>query len=154
VPYCIDTSSLIAAWEERYPIGHFPNFWKLFEGAIENGKLSAPTPVLDETDRKSKELYEWLQDRNGLFVELDEAVQLEVKTILAKHPRLVMEKKQRYAADPFVIALAKQNSFTVVTDEKPTRALNRPNIPDVCDDYGVPCIGLLQLIKLENWIIG
>jgi Domain of unknown function (DUF4411) len=37
VPYCIDTSSLIAAWEERYPIDHFPNFWKLFEGAIDDG---------------------------------------------------------------------------------------------------------------------
>lgn len=24
--YCIDTSSLIAAWQERYPIENFPNF--------------------------------------------------------------------------------------------------------------------------------
>ena len=117
MPYCIDTSSLIAAWEERYPIDHFPNFWKLFEGAIKDGKLSAPAPVLDETKRKSKELYEWLEDRDGLFVDLDEALQLEVKQILVKHPRLVMEKKQRYAADPFVIALAKLNGLLVVTDE-------------------------------------
>jgi hypothetical protein len=47
-------------------------------------------------------------------VDLDEAVQLEVKEILAKHPRLVMEKKQRYAADPFVIALAKLKGLVVV----------------------------------------
>jgi hypothetical protein len=87
-------------------------------------------------------------------VDLDEAVQLEVKEILAKHPKLVMEKKQRYAADPFVIALAKLNGLVVVTDEKPTGTLNRPNIPDVCDAYGVIWIPLLQLIKRENWIIG
>ena len=154
MPYCIDTSSLIAAWEERYPIDHFPNFWKLFEGAIKDGKLSAPAPVLDETKRKSRELYEWLEDRDHLFVDLDEALQLEVKQILVKHPRLVMEKKQRYAADPFVIALAKLNGLLVVTDEKPTGSLNRPNIPDVCDDFGLTWIGLLNLIKQEKWIIG
>jgi Domain of unknown function (DUF4411) len=54
VPYCIDTSSLIAAWEERYPIEHFPNFWKLFEGAIHGGKVSSPAPVLDETSENRR----------------------------------------------------------------------------------------------------
>jgi len=42
----------------------------------------------------------------------------------------------------------------VVTDEKPTGSLNRPNIPDVCDDFGLTWIGLLNLIKQEKWIIG
>ena len=32
--------------------------------------------------------------------------------------------------------------------------LNRPNIPDVCSDYGVTYINLLQLIRAEAWIIG
>jgi Domain of unknown function (DUF4411) len=100
-------------------------------GCDRRRQSTAPAPVLDETERKSKELHDWLADRDGLFVDLDEAVQLEVKEILAKHPKLVMEKKQRYAADPFVIALAKLNGLVVVTDEKPTGTLNRPNIPDV-----------------------
>jgi hypothetical protein len=77
-----------------------------------------------------------------------------VRAILAKHPKLVMEKKQRYAADPFVIATAKVKCLTVITDEKATNTLNRPNIPDVCNDYGVLCINLLQLIQSENWVIG
>ena len=35
-----------------------------------------------------------------------------------------MEKKQRFAAE----------RLTVVTEEKPTGGLNRPNIPDLCAD--------------------
>jgi hypothetical protein len=154
VSYCIDTSSLIAAWEERYPIDHFPNFWKLLEKAIEDGKILAPVAVLDETEKKSKELHEWLKDHDGMFVELEEDVQLAVRDILASHPRLVMEKKQRYAADPFIIAIAKLKGFMIVTEERPTGNLNRPNMPDVCSDYGLRYISLLQLIKNENWIIG
>ncbi len=154
MPYCIDTSSLIAAWEERYPIDHFPNFWKLFETAIEDGNIFASIAVHDETERKSKELYEWLSDRADIFVELEEDVQVEVKAILAKHPKLVMEKKQRYAADPFIIATAKVKGLTIVTEEKVTGTLNRPNIPDVCNDYGLAYINLLQFIKTEKWVIG
>lgn len=32
--YCVDTSSLIAAWQERYPIENFPNFWDRMDALI------------------------------------------------------------------------------------------------------------------------
>jgi hypothetical protein len=152
--YCIDTSCLIAAWEERYPIDHFPKFWKLLDHAIQTGKIVAPLAVHDETDKKAKDLHAWLAERDGMFLELDENTQREVKAVLAKHPRLVAEKKQRYAADPFIIATAKMLGLTIVTEERPTGSLNRPNIPDVCADYGIAYINLLQLIRAEAWIIG
>lgn len=130
--YCIDTSCLIAAWEERYPIDNFPNFWNLLDRAIQAGRIVAPQAVHDETAKKSKDLHKWLADRDGIFLELDEATQREVKAILARHPRLVAEKKQRFAADPFIIATARLQALTIVTEERPTGSLNRPNIPDVC----------------------
>jgi hypothetical protein len=58
--YCIDTSCLIAAWEERYPIDHFPNFWNLLDQAIQADKIVAPLAVHDETAKKSKDLHAWL----------------------------------------------------------------------------------------------
>lgn len=152
--YCIDTSCLIAAWEERYPIDAFPNFWRLFEGAIQAGRVVAPQAVHDETEKKSQDLHAWLADRDGLFTALDEPAQREVRAILARHPRLVMEKKQRFAADPFIVATAHLLGLTVVTEEGPTGNLNRPNIPDVCAVEGVPCINLLQLIRAEAWVVG
>jgi hypothetical protein len=152
--YCIDTSCLIAAWEERYPIDNFPNFWNLLDQAVQAGKIVAPLAVHDETAKKSKDLHAWLADRDEMFLDLDEDTQREVKAILAKHPRLVAEKKQRFAADPFIIASAKILDLTIVTEERPTGKLIRPNIPDVCGDYGLAYINLLQLIRAEAWIVG
>jgi hypothetical protein len=152
--YCIDTSCLIAAWEERYPIDNFPNFWNLLDRAIQAGTIVTPQAVHDETAKKSKDLYAWLADRDEILLELDEATQREVRAILARHPRLVAEKKQRFAADPFIIATAKLQALTIVTEERPSGNLNRPNIPDVCGDYGLAYINLLQLIRAEAWVIG
>jgi hypothetical protein len=60
----------------------------------------------------------------------------------------------RTFADPFVIALARVGNFQLVTDEKPTGSLSRPNIPDVCIELNMSNIGLLQLISAEKWVIG
>ncbi len=53
-----------------------------------------------------------------------------------------------------MIALALTQGLEIVTDEKPTGSSDRPNIPDVCAAMGVACIGLLDLIKAEKWVIG
>ncbi|MBI1263321.1 MAG: DUF4411 family protein [Alphaproteobacteria bacterium] len=38
--YCIDTSSLIASWDERYPPEFFPRFWDNLDGGVTTGKNS------------------------------------------------------------------------------------------------------------------
>ena len=53
-----------------------------------------------------------------------------------------------------MIALARVNGLQIVTDEKPTGTLKRPNIPDVCTDLGVTTMDVLQLIKTEKWVVG
>ncbi|MGB8479146.1 MAG: DUF4411 family protein [Acidobacteriaceae bacterium] len=152
--YCIDTSSLIAAWQERYPIENFPSFWVKIEGLIDAKRLRAPIDVLHETAKRSDELHAWLKKRPAMFLELDEAIQIEAAKLLAQFPRLVGEKKLRTSADPFVIALARVQGLQVVTDEKPTGTLSRPNIPDVCTELDMIAVGLLQLIRIEKWVIG
>ncbi|MBM6582989.1 DUF4411 family protein [Microvirga sp. BT689] len=151
--YCIDTSCLIAAWEERYPPENFPKFWDYLERLIAEGRVRAPLAVLDETEKKSKDLHAWLRQRPELFIDYEEEIQLEVRNILAGYPRLVMEKKQRFAADSFIIATAKVRGLTIVTEEKPANSLNRPNIPDVCRDMRLEWISLIQLIRAEAWVI-
>jgi hypothetical protein len=152
--YCIDTSSLIAAWQERYPIENFPAFWVKMEAMIDGGRLIAPVDVLNEMKKRSDELHGWLKARPAMFRELDNAVQIEAAQVLARFPRLVGERKLRTSADPFVIALARVEGVQLVTDEKPTGSLNRPNIPDVCTALGMSSMGVLDLIKAEKWVIG
>lgn len=152
--YCIDTSSLIAAWQERYPIENFPPFWTKMDALIEAGGLIAPIEVLTEVSKRSDELHAWLKARPSMFRELDDATQIAAGEVLARFPRLVGERKLRTSADPFVIALARVEDLTLVTDEKPTGSAARPNIPDVCTALGMTAIGVLDLIKAERWIIG
>ncbi|MGC1873026.1 MAG: DUF4411 family protein [Acidobacteriaceae bacterium] len=152
--YCIDTSSLIAAWQERYPIENFPSFWVKMDELIIANRLIAPIDVLHETKKRSDELHAWLKKRPAMFLELDEKVQIEAGKVPSQFPRLVGERKLRTSADPFVIALARVQDLQIVTDEKPTGTLMRPNIPDVCIELNMTAVGLLHLIRAEKWVIG
>jgi hypothetical protein len=105
--YCIDTSSLIAAWQERYPIENFPPFWSKMDALIVEKRLVAPIEVLNEVQKRSDELHAWLNERRSMFRELDEAIQIEAAQVLERFPRLVGERKLRTSAEPFGIALAR-----------------------------------------------
>lgn len=152
--YCIDTSSLIAAWYERYPPDVFPPFWDKFEELITTGRIISPSPVLNEIEKRSDELHKWLRDRNAMFHPLDEKVQLRARAVLERFPRLVGQKKNRYSADPFVIALALETEMILITEENPSGNDNKPNIPDVCsnDGFRKEYSNLLGFIRNEKWV--
>ncbi len=153
--YCVDTSSLIAAWYERYPIENFPKFWDRVDDLIKEKRMVSPIDVFIETKKRSDELHMWLKSRKAdLFLELDDAVQKEALNILARFPRLVGEKKLNTSADPFVIALALVQGVPVVTEEKPTGKDRIPHIPDVCAEFGVECKTLIDMIRSEMWVVG
>lgn len=150
--YSVDTSALLDGWRRYYPPDVFPALWERLDGLIGLGHFRATEEVLEELKRKDDEIYAWAAERReSLFVPLDEAIQVEVAAILANHKKLVDTRQNRSAADPFVIALARLESCTVVTGERPTGSSERPNIPDVCGALGVRCIGLLELIRSEGW---
>ncbi len=152
--YCIDTSSLIAAWQELYPIENFPRLWGKIEELIKAKRLVSPVEVLHEISKRSDDLHKWLKERGDMFRELDEAVQIAGAKVLAQFPRLVGEKKLRTSADPWVIAVASVENLKVVTQEKPTGSVARPNIPDVCAAMNIQTMSLLHLIRAEKWVIG
>ncbi len=104
--------------------------------------------------KKSDELHKWLKQRDVLFIPLEENIQERAKKILKKFPRLVSQKKIRFAADTFVIALAIEKNCMIITQENPTGNYNKPNIPDVCNngEFHNECDNLLGLIRQEGWV--
>lgn len=150
--YCVDTSSLIAAWNERYPLKNVPLFWSHLSALIAEGRLVSPREVREEVTKKEDGLGRWLKAQNGLFVDLEEDIQLAVREILLEFPFLTKEISGRTKADPFVIALARARGLTVVTEEGPGNE-RRPRIPLVCQHYGVPCINILGVIQGEDWVL-
>lgn len=150
--YSIDTSSLVAAWLERYPIKNFPGFWTELEKAIVSGDVRASAEVLREVKKRDAELHKWCKVQSALFIEVDNACQTHVGTIMTKYPRFVDTRTGKNSGDPFVIALALQHTpqLTVVTEEN-GGSDSRPAIPHVCGALGVRQIKLLDLIQSYGW---
>ena len=148
--YCIDTSSLIAAWIERYPPEHFGSFWTSVDDLITEGRLISSTEVEEEIVRQDDGLKAWCDDHPELFLAIDHDQQVGVTKILKKYPQLTKAFPTRNRADPWVIALAQLKDATVITEEGPGTT-KKPKIPFVCEDLGIPCVGLVEMIRVEGW---
>lgn len=119
---------------------------------IEKGVLGASDEVLLEIGKRDDDVHAWAKARKGkLFVPIDEEQQGHVSAILEKHERLVDTRRNRSAADPFVIALAIAQGCAVLTAEAATGKPDRPNIPDVCAAMGVRSINLLEFFREQEW---
>lgn len=150
--YCIDTSALIAAWDERYPIDVFPQLWNGIAALIAEGRLICPEEVAHELDKRSKDVAAWMTDAGPIVIATDQDTLDHVVRILASHEKLVAERKRGSSADPFVISLAKLRGAVVVTEEGPgTEA--KPKIPTVCSAYKIECISLLEFLRAESWMM-
>ncbi|MFC1678722.1 DUF4411 family protein [Elusimicrobiota bacterium] len=151
--YSIDSSALIQGWNELYPPDSFPGIWRDLEDLISRGGLKASVEVRHELEKIDDGLLRWTQKQIGLFQPIDGDIQVAVREILAGHRNLVKAIKGRSGADPFVIALARIASGTVVTEEI-GGSERKPRIPYVCQSWGVRCTNLLGLCREQRWKYG
>ena len=149
--YCFDTSAFVEAWRRLYPPDVFPSYWQNLRELARTELICSPDEVLEELSRKEDDLYTWARELDGFFQPLDDQIQTETMNILAEFPRLVAELSDRTRADPFVIALAKRDGLTVVSNEKRVGSRSRPHIPNVCDALGVRHCDLLDFIRDRGW---
>lgn len=150
--YCIDTSALIAAWYERYKPKRFPKLWDQFDMLIGDGRLVSSLLVEAECAKRSPELHGWLKDRDQMFLPPSQEIQGRVQHVLNGYTGLVAAGKEKFAADPFVIATSEVHGYTLVTEETGPTSLRK--IPGVCNDMGIPWCNLMQLFDAEDWTIG
>lgn len=105
---------------------------------------------MEDLGKKADDVLAWAKERRHMFRPLTEEVQKAASEILMEFERLVDSRTDRSRADPFVIALAKVENYTVVTEEK-HGTLTKPKIPIVCEHFGIRCINLLQFIREQGW---
>jgi PIN domain nuclease of toxin-antitoxin system len=151
LPYSLDTSAFLDAWVRYYPPDVFPGIWESMDHAAKSGVLVTSDEVLNELSKKDDGAHEWVKSRSVMVVAFDSEIELHVREIMTRYPRLVDSKKGRSVGDPFVIALARAKGLTVITGENPTRKIDVPRIPDVCEDLDIRWIGVLGFFREQGW---
>jgi hypothetical protein len=121
------------------------------ESAARDGIIFAIDEVYRELEKKDDAAFQWLKARRAMIVALDTEIQQRVAAILTAHPRLVDTRKNRSSGDPFVIGLAQARGLKVVTGERASGVIAKPNIPDVCAALGIDCINVLSMFRNEGW---
>jgi hypothetical protein len=89
------------------------------------------------------------KNHRDMFIGLDKEQITEVRDIEKKYPELIDNKKTTAVADPFVIALAISKDWAVITSEMSSPG--KPRIPDVCKQYRVKCIGIMEFLREMGW---
>ena len=147
--YCIDSCCLIDFWadpaEQRpYSKDAFPAHWNHIEKCIGSGRIISARAVYDELENtKNDDFKKWLSSRRSIFVPLDADQVAIVRQIVTKYDAYT---KGSPKADPILVALAKSRGLKVITSEKKraTPSPNMPDIPNLCEEFGVECVSIVQ----------
>ena len=149
--YSIDTSALIYASRSPYRMDSFPGFWRKMDELMRNGTLAALTDVKDEILVKDDDLSEWVKERADLFIPPYEEVQNAMIEILREFPNFPHRDARRAETDAAVIALAKANHCSVISQEK-GGSEDHPKIPYVCNHFNIRCIDIYDFVAEQNWV--
>jgi len=152
--YCFDTCALVTMWRHMYPPRNFPSVWQQMELHIKGGEIVIPREVYNELQVGNDDLFSFVKKQATIIVkDLDhEQVQLTFE-ILASFPGLVDINKSIPEADPYVIALARQKGWKIVTCEAFSTSAAKPKIPNASAKYKIPCLSPLEFIGEMNWDI-
>tara|TARA_A100000171_G_scaffold52793_1_gene73148 strand:+ start:11930 stop:12352 length:423 start_codon:yes stop_codon:yes gene_type:complete len=133
-----------------YPKDVFPAAWELLTDLAQTGVLISVEDVLEELSLFDDQILQWANKQGHMFFPLSQNIQVRAVEILSSHAGILDLKKNKSSADPFVIAAAIENSCSVVTEEKTSNSPIRYKIPDVCGDYGVDCIPIIDMFRREG----
>ncbi|PLC10811.1 hypothetical protein AUQ48_15920 [Kocuria flava] len=149
--YTLDSNILINL-VQRYPRDIFPGIWDSIEESVAQGDSCISQAVHREVDRGGDDLHEWADDLPGFVCLVTDEELATVAEIGAAHPGWV--QGQLNEADPFVVAHAKHESSTVVTEEKrkgPGTHDKNLKIPNVADEHEVEVLKFFDYVRREGW---
>jgi len=153
--YTFDTCSFNAVLQplRAYSRDRFQSLWREIEKAIVYGVIVSHVEVYKEIlqAKEFKDELAWVRKNKGIFADYDLAREPGIISDLGSlFPTFIHQyKKQARNADPWLVAQAKANKLTIVTEEtgKDTQ------IPVVCSKIGVACVNIRQVIEREKWVI-
>jgi len=160
--FLVDANTFISPYRLYYPFDLAPKFWRDLEDKIIDGSIVVLDKVFDELNAGGDDLSDWLSNispytklthKSPEIIAIYSDILTHMQTSGLYTQKALMEWSDNRIADPWLVACAKANSFTVVTFEASNANLNkqspssRPKIPDVCKEFGVAYINLFDMMR-------
>jgi len=147
IVYLFDTS----AWLDIEPLPKREAIWDTIRRLANEGRIVTCAQVVAEL----REDHVYLAQIKPLEKTLlagdgdgsNPAYLQRVGKITHDFPGMCRATGSKTPADPYIVALAQMENYTVVADENMKRK-NR-KIPGVCQQLGIPCLTLRKFIALE-----
>jgi|UniRef100_A0A7C3AQ22 hypothetical protein len=156
--FVIDSNVFIHGANRWYPMDIFPAFWQKLVELATNGQVVSVDAVREELTKRQDTLAEWAKDSfNGWrAAKSDPLVQQHYSEVI-RHVNGLRGKssaaKYQFAnkADGWIVAYAVAYSAIVVTHEKSVSETSQKiKIPDVCHQFNVECIRLVEMLRRLN----
>jgi len=156
--YLLDSSLLIRANNEFYPMRRFWQVWEWIETKAKSGQIKIPIEVFSELLDYDDELAKWAKSREGIFVIDEEISHLsDIYSIgygFSNEP--TETQKETMGKDPFLINYCLndfQNRVAVSNEvSKPSKKEQNRKIPDVCTSLGIKHVYMPLLLRELDFI--
>lgn len=165
--YLLDSNIYLNFYERYYKQNIFPTFWTSLIPII-NGNVVIPKVIIDE-NYQNPWFKDWIDNNYSPTLLNHKSYVSEWGQILAhiqscgKYKPTALTSNQGWGneriADAWIIAIAKTDNLTIVTEEQKNPNLSGINpsksakIPDVCQDLGVRCITMNQFFGEVGLVI-
>ena len=160
--YILDTNIFITAKNKLYPFDIFPSFWDQLLQKAKNKDFYLSAEIIEELNAGKDELYDWIEKNKSSFSILpsddNQLIHCYSEIIQSVFDHTVYNEtaKKEFAevADSWLIAHAKNSNLTIVTQEIKIdlSCKRRVKIPNVCADFGIECIDILEFMRKTKFI--
>jgi len=151
----LDANVFITAKNTYYGLDLVPAFWSWLEAAAAVGEIASTDLVYEELKNGNDELADWVKSRRELLFHVDSS-----SAMVAAHVAALGKWAQKAGykqhviedfmdcADPFLVGVAAEVGYTVVTQETPAGLRRKKvKIPDACVHLVVPCENTFEMMR-------
>ena len=160
--FLIDSNSFMEPYRRYYAFDLMPTYWDELSKRTESGRLVLLDMVKDEIHKGGDDLADWIGKQNGFEIckHVSPAIIGKYQEVLQYVQTCGLYKEQALQAwapeniaDPWLIAAASVNDYTIITSEVPSGGLSPKNpnknakIPDVAKAFGVRTNNLYYMMR-------
>lgn len=160
--YLIDANSFITPYRQYYAFDLVPSYWKELSKCAGTGRLVLLDMVKAEIDKGEDDLADWLSRQTNISIcsHVTPEIIGKYQEILQHVQECGLYKEQALrvwsdaaVADPWLIAAAAVNNYTIITVETPSGGLSAKNpnreakIPDVAKEFGVKTDNVFYMMR-------